>query len=351
MRKIAILAAGISIVATALVQQGCRKETGELKTRELKLPATAYSYNDQSNLPSYAHGVSDINNEVATLGRVLFYDNILSLNNTVACASCHKQSLAFSDNVAFSSGFMSRPTGRNSMAILNLRESEGLFWDLRESRLTDMVIKPVQNHIEMGFDNMEHVVAKMNAVDYYKPLFYKAYASNEISEEGIQEALAAYLRSMVTYSSKYDAGVNNNFNNFNSHEKVGMELFRTHCSSCHSEPEFRGTWQTQANIGLDRVYVDQGIQNGFFKIPSLRNIALTAPYMHDGRFKTLDDVVEHYNSGIQDHPNLNWELRGQNGKPQQLNLTPGQKDAMVAFLNTLTDWKFVNDQRFANPFN
>jgi cytochrome c peroxidase len=288
---------------------------------------------------------------VATLGRVLFYDNILSLNNTVACASCHKQSLAFADNAAFSTGFMSKLTPRNSMSIVNLREHEGLFWDLRESNLATMVVKPVQNHIEMGFDDMQHVVAKMNAVDYYKPLFFKAFGNNEISEEGIQSALATYLRSMVTYNTKYDAGMNNSFANFNSQEIMGKELFETHCASCHFGTEFKAPWQNSANIGLDQTYTDQGTGEGNFKIPSLRNIALTGPYMHDGRFNTLSEVVEHYNSGIKNHPQLNWELRGPDGGPQRLNMSQGDKDALVAFLNTLTDWKFVSDPRFSNPFN
>jgi cytochrome c peroxidase len=351
MKKITYATFVIAVTLILLAQLGCRKEK-ESRVRELSLPATPYAYNSNAGLPPHAPNLGFINNDVATLGRVIFFDNILSLNNSVACATCHKQEMAFADGKKGSTGFMGKITPRNSMAIVNVIQGQGFFWDLRESDLTSMVVKPVQNHIEMGFDSVNNVISKMEAVDYYKPLFAKAYGSEQITVNGISRALTEYLRSMVTYRAKYDEGVQNNFANFSARETRGREIFQQNCNSCHNEPTFQNPWMSSANIGLDEDYEDEGAGNGFFKIPSLRNVELTGPYMHDGRFKTLEEVVEQYNSGIKSHPALDWNLRNQeDGTPKRLNLSNDDKEALVAFLKTLTDWKVITDEKFSNPFH
>ena len=308
--------------------------------------------------------LANITDAGATLGRVLFYDRQLSINNAVACGSCHRQEFAFADGKKGSEGFGSKVTPRNSMGIVNVAMNNNLFWDSRIASLRQMVTKPVQNHIEMGMESMEVLSEKLAKADYYPPLFEAAFGTPQVTEGRIALALTQFLSSMITANSKFDHGQENNFAAFSELEKMGQGLFfseRAQCSSCHSGPNFsapdapggpyggsdvRGT----ANIGLDLVYQDNGKGDGQFKIPSLRNIALTAPYMHDGRFNTLEEVVEHYNSGIQAHHNLDPKFIGPDGNPRRLGLNVMEKSALVAFLKTLTDEQLVQDVRFSDPF-
>jgi cytochrome c peroxidase len=310
-------------------------------------------------------GNDDMSNATAALGRVLFYDKRLSINNTVACASCHNQNMAFSDGQSFSAGFGNKRTGRNSMAIINPLAMNSLFWDSRADNALDLSLRPVFNHIEMGMETDAILVQKIGNEAFYKDLFYKAYGTETPTRDKIARAISDFLNSMVTTNSKFDMGKTNNFADFTAMEKLGKDLFfssRLNCTSCHagqnfsapdnpgsgdaySSPTVKGT----ANIGLDVNYADNGKGNGKFRIPSLRNIGLTAPYMHDGRFATLADVIEHYNSGIQAHPDLDANLK-EKGLPKRMNLTPIEKLAVIAFLNTLTDHKFVSDPKYSNPF-
>jgi cytochrome c peroxidase len=382
MKKSAVLLLLVS--ASLLMMNACsqEKKVGETKLNQMEpvLPDQPYQY---ANIQRPMHIPGDmmaIEDNVATLGRVLFYDKMLSINNSIACASCHVQQYAFSDGQAVSKGITSAKTHRNSLAIMNPDRERSYFWDLRENTLESMVLKPIQNHIEMGFDQMDQVVANIQQTPYYEKLFKDAYQSSTVTSERIAQALAQFLASMKSHNSKYDVGVAANFTNFNQMELLGKELMteKLYCKNCHVEPDFQGSWQPYANIGLDLNYKDNGIGdledtrtifgftnqngslNGLFKIPSLRNIELTAPYMHDGRFNTLEEVVEHYNSGVQPHPNLDWNLiftfdpaTGKsvgNGEPIKLNLTPTEKAAIVAFLKTLTDYQYVNNVMYSNPF-
>lgn len=315
-----------------------------------------------------------IKNEVATLGRVLFYDKKMSINNTIACGSCHLQSKAFSDVGDVSSGFKGSKTSRNSMAIVNPVLTNNLFWDSRSKSLTDMVLKPVQNHIEMGMEDMSFLATKLQKTDYYPALFKKAFGTEGVDVIKINTALMQFLSSMVTHNSKFDEGVKTKFANYNALELAGKDLFmseRLSCTKCHTGVNFSlgddqspdnpyggggsfsssfGGAQGTANVGLDMVYKDNGRGEGKFKIPSLRNIELTTPYMHDGRFKTLEQVVEHYNSGIQAHPSLDANLKDNTGAPRRLNLTPIEKTSLIAFLKTLTDNVYTTDVKYSDPF-
>ena len=318
-----------------------------------------------------------VSDEGATLGRVLFYDTKLSATNRISCGSCHVQEAGFSDLKQFSPGFNNQVTTRNSMALSNMIFMSGFFWDLRTSNLNDLVLMPIQNHIEMGMEDIDILVAKLSAVDYYPPLFEAAFGSAEINSSRISEAVAQYLRSMISINAKYDQGIKDNFSNFTPLEELGKTVFfeKGTCNNCHNAPTFDSRWSgSSANIGLDAVYEDPGVHfqqpdiifpssdgsnfvsTGHFKIPSLRNIELSPPYMHDGRFNTLEEVVEHYNSGIQNHPSLDWRLRDFDEatgttSPKRLNLDELEKMALVAFLKTLTDDDYVHDVRFSNPFH
>lgn len=300
-----------------------------------------------------------ITNAGATLGRVLFYDKRLSANNTVACASCHLQANGFSDPSPFSQGFAGGLTGRNSMSLANARyfRRGTFFWDERAPTLEAQTLMPIQDPVEMGL-TLAELESKIAAESYYPPLFQAAFGSPEVTSARISRALAQFVRSMVSYRARYDQGVANNFNNFTPQENLGRRLFngRGRCNVCHTTDVFAAP--NARNNGLEAVSTDNGLgdvtgnpaDNGKFKVPSLRNIALTGPYMHDGRLGTLAQVIEFYNSQVQPHPNLDPVLRNQNGQPRRLNLTQNEKDALVAFLNTLTDQAFITDPKFSDPF-
>ena len=330
-------------------------------------------------------------NAGAQLGRVLFYDKRMSLNNTVACGSCHHQELAFSDMASLSAGFGGRKTHRNSMAITNPVVFSNLFWDSRANSPMDLSLRPVFDHIEMGMESDEMLETKLAATDFYPELFKAAFGSTEVTRKKVSFAITQFLSSMITKNSRFDVAVareltsrgmnNGGFNNFNTHfdfdiaaaqfsnfnalEQMGKDLFfsdRARCSRCHtgenlSAPEDPGSGYSgptiagTANIGLDRTYSDNGKGNGKFRIPSLRNVEITGPYMHDGRFANLDQVIDHYNRGIQPHPHLDKNLMVTSGSaPVRLNLTQEEKDALVAFLRTLTDVSFITDKKFSDPF-
>jgi cytochrome c peroxidase len=272
------------------------------------------------------------------------------------------------------------------MAIANPAMSHsGLFWDRRENSVLSMSLRPIQNHIEMGMEDLDLLERKLAAIDYYPTLFKEAYPSNPIiTQKNISAAISAFVRSMITWDSKFDEGVKTKFANFTSEETRGMEIFmgkstqttntndhffnvdQGACAGCHNAPMFNdgsnlhsGSAYTDngdngngrgVNIGLDKVSSDVGTGDGSFKIPTLRNIELTAPYMHDGRFNSLEDVVTHYNEEVQPSKNFHRKLKDSNGKPKKLNLTPADQKALVAFLKTLTDKKFTTDPKFSDPF-
>jgi len=326
---------------------------------ELNLPATEFNYS-VDNYPDHFDQISSFDNEPmtnfrtdagATLGRVLFYDTKLSLNNTVSCGTCHIQSLAFSDGKKFSPGFEGNLSSRNTLSIVNPKFAATLTWTGQNITLEEQVLQPIGNHLEMGLENLDHLATKLTKVDYYPALFEKAFGSTEVTHEKISRALAQFLRSMECSQSKYDQGFNNEWANLTAQERMGKELFESAdngCSNCHRNVNFY--YGSEANIGLAMDYADEGVGNGRFRIPSLRNVALTGPYMHNGQFETLEEVIDHYNDGVQPHPNLDWRLTGQNGEPKKLDLNETEKQAMVAFLKTLTDEEFITNEKWSDPF-
>ena len=326
---------------------------------ELDLPATEFNYSGE-NFPDHFDGIASFDNEPnnnkrtdagATLGRVLFYDTKLSLNNTVSCGTCHIQSKAFSDGKKFSPGFEGNLSTRNTLAIVNPRFAATLTWTGQNITLEEQVLQPIGNHLEMGLENLDHLATKISKVDYYPALFEKAFGSTEVTHEKISRALSQFLRSMECSQSKFDQGYNNDWANFTALEKMGKDLFESAqngCDNCHRNVNFY--YGSEANIGLSMDYADEGAGNGRFRIPSLRNIALTGPYMHNGQFETLEEVIDHYNDGVQPHPNLDWRLTSGNGEPKKLDLSETEKQALVAYLKTLTDEQFITNIKWSNPF-
>jgi cytochrome c peroxidase len=319
----------------------------------------------------------------ATLGRVLFYDPALSLNESISCASCHRQAEAFSDPVELSEGFDGGLTGRNSMSLVNARfyATGRFFWDERAATLEEQVLRPIQDPVEMGM-TLDELVTRLQARPYYAFLFEQAFGDPAIDSDRIARALAQFVRSITSYRSPYDEGLAAvggdplvDFPAFTAQENLGKQVFFGvgNCAPCHlgqeGEPLPAGTpppnaaifmLVAPANNGLEASLMgeDNGVgdevgntaQNGMFKSPSLRNSTLTAPYMHDGRFETLAHVVQHYDNGVLPHPNLDPRLEDPDGQPQRLNMQTAEKQALQVFLTTLTDTALLADPRFSDPF-
>ena len=340
----------------------------------LQLPGTVFNYANPTLPPSFsqnpilAQDNTPVNNPVtnagATLGRVLFYDKRLSLNQTISCSSCHQREHGFSDPRKFSVGFLGGQTGRNSMGLQNARwyQRRAFFWDERAATLEDQVLQPIQNSVEMGM-TLPDLVTRLSAEPFYQTLFTYAFGSAGITSNRISLALAQFVRSIVSTQSKFDIGAASGFSNFTAQENLGRQIFNGQvgnatCNACHGTDNFV-PGPAINNNGLENPYVDKGLggitertqDEGLFKVPSLRNIERTAPYMHDGRFATLEEVVEFYNSGVVNHPNLSPPLRVAGGAVRRLNLTNAQKAALVAFLKTLTDDSIATDEKFSDPFN
>jgi cytochrome c peroxidase len=350
-----------------------RAVLGSTATSALQLPGTAYNYANPTLPPSFnvqpilGQDNTPVNNPVtnagATLGRVLFYDKRLSRNQTIACASCHQREHGFADSRKFSVGFEGGLTGRNSMGLNNARwyQRRAFFWDERAATLEDQVLQPIQNAVEMGM-TLSDLVTRLGAEPYYTTLFTNAFGSPGVTSNRISLALAQFVRSIISTQSKFDVGAATGFSNFTAQENLGRQIFNGQvgnatCNACHGTDNFV-PGPAINNNGLENPYVDKGLggitgraqDEGLFKVPSLRNIERTAPYMHDGRFATLEEVVEFYNSGVVNHPNLSPPLRVAGGAVRRLNLTTAQKAALVAFLKTLTDDSIATDVKFSDPF-
>ncbi len=299
----------------------------------------------------------------ATLGRVLFYDTRLSASNNTACASCHNQKHAFVDPNRFSAGHQGKKTDRHAPNLVELRyyQRGRFFWDERASSLEDQVLKPIQSPLEMG-NTIPKLMEALAKDEHYPKLYEKAFGSKSITPDRTAKALAQFLRSMVSYRSKYDQGlaktrvVRSDFENFTAEENRGKTVFLGRCASCHMPggQSAHFVLDRPRNNGLDADIrkTDGGVgdltlnttQVGLFKSPSLRNVEFTGPYMHDGRFKTLEEVVEHYSRGIKPHPNADGRLR------RPLNLDKRQEASLVSFMKTLSDRPFLNDPKYSDPF-
>ncbi|MDA1015937.1 MAG: cytochrome-c peroxidase [Planctomycetota bacterium] len=383
---IAVLLAG-PCHTICVAQHGAKREsTPTLPTtpfdyQQVTLPASISR--DELRQSDNTPPDNPITNSGATLGRVLFYDTRLSRNDTVSCASCHDQQAAFSDSRKFSRGFNGGLTGRNSMSLANLRyanvndQQPGFFWDERAATLEAQVLMPIQDAVEMGM-TLDDLERKLRTIRYYPKLYTAAFGSADINRERTAKALAQFLRSMTSFSSKFDLAASTPTSGskqvaLSKDELQGQALFmdglngvaELACALCHIPPTLN--MDQSHHIGLDLKSKDRGLgalgrksnapftpnNDGKFKAPSLRNVALTAPYMHDGRFKTLEQVIEHYSSGVHPHPNLTlpFDASKTSGKPTSgFQFTKQQQTALVAFLKTLTDGSFVTDPRFSDPF-
>ena len=309
------------------------------------------------------------NNEVTmegvTLGRYLFYDPIFSADSTISCSSCHSQQYAFSDSPnQFSKGIQQKTQQRNTLALFNLAWYPKLFWDGRVNTIEEQVFHPVRTESEMSNDWIS-ITKKINRSNFYKKMFQKAFGNKEIDSVLISKAIAQFERTLISYDSKYDKVIRKEAK-FTMEELEGLELINDFtkgaCSHCHpTDAHGLGTTGEFSNNGLDEVlaplnYTDFGLgkttqnisDNGRFKIPSLRNLAFTAPYMHDGRFKTLEEVLDFYSGNIKKSVNIDSKMVFVHQGGAKLNKY--EKKKIIAFLNTLNDSAFITNKKFSNPF-
>ena len=351
---------------------------------------------DYDNLSNYANqgkpnyivndntGTDSITDSKATLGRVLFYDKNLSINNTIACASCHKQAFAFSDTALVSDGVLGGLTARHSMRLINARFANEVkfFWNERAASLEIQTTMPIQDHAEMGFSGLQgrptldSLLKKLSKVNYYKEIFKKVYGDTIVTEGRLQESLAQFVRSIQSFDSKYDGGrglVNNDgapFPNFTATENAGKNLFLTPpvfdgsgnrisggvgCNGCHRAPEF-DIDPNSRNNGIVGIIGSTSIETNDTRAPSLRDLVksdgtINTRMMHTGQFTTLEGVIGHYNNipNIAANINLDNKLRA-DGVGNKLNLTPNEIAQLVAFIKTLGGANVYVDKKWSNPF-
>ena len=299
--------------------------------------------------PNYDFSKNPLTEEGFQLGRQLFYDPILSKDSTISCASCHLQATGFTHvDHSLSHGIDGKIGTRNSMTMMNLAWSKTFMWDGGVNHLDVQPLNPITSPVEMD-ETLANVVNKLQKSDKYKSLFFSAFGDENITGQRVLKALSQFELLLVTANSKYDKVMRKEAV-FTEQEQNGYQLFNNNCASCHTEPLFTNGKYENNGIPLDTTLNDIGRQRITeksedylkFKVPTLRNIQFTNPYMHDGRFKKLTEVIKHYNS-LGNHKNLPKQLQN------PMNLTDNERVDLVAFLLTLTDTEFLFDKRFSYP--
>lgn len=300
--------------------------------------------------PVYDFKNNPLTEEGFQLGRHLFYDPILSKDNTISCASCHLQQTGFTHvDHELSHGIDGKIGTRNSLTLQNLAWSKTFMWDGGVNHLDVQAIAPITSEVEMN-ETLENVVAKLKKNEKYQVLFEKAFGTKKITGQLMLKAISQFVIMLTTTNSKYDK-VMRKEQKFTEMEQKGYKLFKTNCASCHTEPLFTNNSFENNGLKIDETLNDFGrmkiTQNPNdslkFKVPTLRNVQFTFPYMHDGRFKTLTEVVNHYNFGVQKGKTVAKQLQ----TPMQF--SDNERTEIVAFLKTLTDTEFLFNPSFFYP--
>lgn len=327
---------------------------------------TPYSFPDLLYFPEMPVAVDNpVTKEGAELGRYLFYDPILSANYKISCATCHKQSRAFSDSPQqLSKGIQGELLRRNTPPLFNLAWYPVLFWDGMTNSIEEQVFHPVRDHEEMNLD-WPVAMKRIQQHERYPAQFQAAFGSREIDSTLIAQAIAQFERTLLSYNSKYDQAIRRE-TILSPQEYTGFVLMNDQtkgdCLHCHTtDADVLGTTTKFSNNGLDpaqtpRDYSDPGKggisgneeEMGWFRIPSLRNVALTAPYMHDGRFQTLEEVLDFYSEGL--HNSYNIDPKMGFVRKKGASLSQDEKNTIIAFLNALTDSVFITNPEFSDPF-
>jgi cytochrome c peroxidase len=300
--------------------------------------------------PQYDFAQNPLTKEKVELGRALFYDPILSRNNTISCASCHSQYTAFTHvDHALSHGIEDRIGTRNAPALMNLAWQPLFMWDGAVNHLDVQSLAPITHPAEMD-EKIENIVRKLQQSPVYAHLFYAAFGDSIVTGERTLKAISQFMLTLVSADSRYDSVMRHQAV-FTSQEQSGYRLFQKNCASCHTEPLFSNGAFENNGLATDTTLNDWGrykvtknpADSLKFKVPTLRNIEFSFPYMHDGRFKRLSQVLAHYTSGIQHSPTLSPSLQ------KQILLSSNEKADLIAFLLTLTDKQFLFNPAFSYP--
>lgn len=338
----------VMLLTVASVVSGCNLDDEQ--------PENPYAFQRPENFPDavYTFENNPITPEGFELGRALFYDEILSVDNSIACANCHQQFAAFTDPVhRFSKGVGDQSGVRNAPPIQNMAFQNNFFWDGGVKHLDFVPINAITSEVELA-ETVANVVVKLQSNDVYRERFAKVFGTSEVTSQQLLYVLSQFMNLMVSANSRYDQYVRNEGTQLTSAELEGMMLFETKCASCHSTDLF--TDGAFRNNGLDETFEkDLGREKitefsgdrGKFKVPSLRNVELTSPYMHDGRFKTLEDVLDHYAHEVKLSETLDPLL--QTEIVPGITITETEKQKIIEFLKALTDREFIKDSRFSRP--
>lgn len=301
------------------------------------------------------------------LGKMLFFEKLMSKDESQACADCHQQADGFSDSDRFSLGVEGLEGKRQAMPIFNMAyHSNEFFWDGRATLLRDQSLLPIQDPLEMN-ETLENVITKLSNEKIYRDQFTRAFGSEEITAEKMSLAMEQFMLSIVSYDSKYDRYLAGAVELTES-EARGLALFETEynpffpefsgadCAHCHGGANFENDQYMNNGLDTDAEFTDMGREDvtnyaadrAKFKVPTLRNIAVTAPYMHDGRFQTLEEVIDHYNEGIKESSTA--DVTVLNTKETGLFLEEQDKTDLINFLKTLTDETFLENEEYRSPF-
>jgi cytochrome c peroxidase len=300
--------------------------------------------------PVYNYNNNPITNDGFILGRSLFYDPILSSNNTISCGICHQQSVSFSQSgQSISHGIYGLLGNRNAPTLQNLNWNTSFLWDGGVNHIEVMPLFPLTNPVEMN-ETMNNIVLKLSTNSKYKQLFTSAFGNDVINSQRLLKAIAQFIGTLYSYNSKYDK-VKAGTQTFSSQEQLGYNLFIQNCSSCHSEPLFTNFQFKNIGLSINQTYNDSGrshVTNDLldrykFKTPTLRNIEKSGPYMHDGRYSSLEQCINNHFTALGYHPTIDPQISS------GINLTSQDVNDVIAFLKTLTDTKFLTDPRYSNP--
>lgn len=343
--------AGIAVVAAVATLYGCSKDPKVEEPIDPSLANIVFSIPTGWPSPAYNFDANPLTVNGFKLGRKLFFDKKLSRDNTISCGTCHQPFAAFSQiDHDISHGVEDRLGNRNSPSLFNLNWHTSFFWDGGVNHIEVQPLSPITNPVEMD-ESMENILAKLEADAGYKAMFKDAFGDDKITTQRIFKSMAQFMGMLVSANAKYDKYMRGE-TTLTASETSGLTIFKSKCASCHTEPLF--TDFSFRNNGLALVpNADGQIDSGRgrippfdaanmykFKVPSLRNLKYTGPYMHDGRFTSLNQVLEHYNTGVNSTPNLDPALSS------GISLTDAEKADLLQFLNTLNDEEFVKDVRF-----
>lgn len=320
----------------------------------LDISITDAEINQEIIWPEYKYDTLEnpLTSDKIYLGRVLFYDPILSADSTISCASCHSQYSAFTHvDHQLSHGINDQIGDRNSPSLMNLAYQDRFMWDGAIHNLDAQALAPMSSEIEMA-ESLDHVVIKLNRIPAYQDLFKKAFGQSQVTGEHTLKAIGAFMATIESKNSKFDQVLAGK-TEFTSQESNGYQLFQNNCASCHKEPLFTTNEFVWNGLTVDSVLNDFGqmrITNDskdslHFKIPTLRNVEFSYPYMHDGRFKTLREVLDFYTDDLPSHEN---HIDNRLQKP--ISLTDNEKTDLIAFLLTLTDKEFLFNKKYSFPF-